>query len=266
VFDRYNRNINYLRISVTDRCNLRCTYCMPEEGIPLLRHEDILTFDEICDFTKYAVSCGVTKIRITGGEPLVRKGIITLVGMISEIEGIKDLSMTTNGVLLKQFAHELKSAGLQRINISLDTVDPERFKAITRTGNINDVFDGIKAAKEAGLFPVKINCVVKNSKEEEEARAVAQYCFDNKLEIRYITQMDLVKGHFSTVIGGSGGNCTLCNRLRLTANGKLKPCLFNNIEYDIRALGYERALNLAVESKPECGTKNETGAFYNIGG
>jgi cyclic pyranopterin phosphate synthase len=239
---------------------------MPEEGIHLLPHKDILTFDEIRDFTKTAVSNGVTKIRITGGEPLVRKGITTLIGMISEIEEIKDLSMTTNGVLLKQFAHELKSAGLQRINISLDTVDPEKFTAITRTGNINDVFEGIQAAKEAGLFPIKINCVIKSSKEEEEAKSVAQFCKDNDLEIRYITQMDLVKGHFSTVVGGAGGNCTLCNRLRLTADGKLKPCLFNNIEFDIRKLGFEKALNLAIESKPECGSTNETGAFYNIGG
>jgi cyclic pyranopterin phosphate synthase len=266
VLDRYNRNINYLRISVTDRCNLRCIYCMPEEGIPLLHHKDILTFDEILDFTKTAVAGGVTKVRITGGEPLVRKGITTLVGMISEIEEIKDLSMTTNGVLLKQFARELKAAGLQRINISLDTVDPEKFTAITRTGNIKDVFEGIKAARHAGLFPVKINCVIKNSNEEKEAIAVAQFCKENDLEIRYITQMDLVKGHFSTVVGGTGGNCTLCNRLRLTANGKLRPCLFNNIEYDIRELGFEKAFKLAIESKPECGSINETGTFYNIGG
>ncbi|MBK8881044.1 MAG: radical SAM protein [Bacteroidales bacterium] len=266
MLDRFNRNINYLRISVTDRCNLRCTYCMPEEGIQLLHHRDILTFDEICGFTKTAVAGGVNKVRITGGEPLVRKGITTLVGMIAEIKEIRDLSMTTNGVLLKHFATDLKKAGLQRINISLDTVDPLKFTAITRTGNIEDVFDGIHAARVAGLSPIKINCVIKQSKEEEEARSVAQFCKDNDLEIRYITQMDLVKGHFSTVVGGSGGNCTLCNRLRLTANGKLKPCLFSNIEYDIRELGFEKALKLAIESKPECGSTNETGAFYNIGG
>jgi cyclic pyranopterin phosphate synthase len=266
VYDRFNRNINYLRISVTDRCNLRCTYCMPESGIHLLHHREILTFDEIKDFTKIAVANGVTKVRITGGEPLVRKGITTLVGMISEIKGIMDLSMTTNGVLLKQFAGELSSAGLHRINISLDTIDPEKFSAITRTGNINDVFEGIKAAKKAGLYPVKINCVIKKSKEEEEARAVTRFCKDNDLEIRYITQMDLIKGHFSMVEGGTGGDCGLCNRVRLTANGKLKPCLFNNIEFDIRELGFEKALKHAVKLKPECGSKNETGAFYNIGG
>lgn len=266
MLDRYNRNINYLRISVTDRCNLRCTYCMPEEGIHLLHHRDILTFDEIRGFTEIAVARGVTKVRITGGEPLVRKGITTLVEMIAGIKEINDLSMTTNGVLLKQFAGELRSAGLQRINISLDTIDPEKFTALTRTGNINDVFEGIGAARSAGLFPIKINCVIRNSQDEEEAREVALFCKDNDLEIRYITQMDLVKGHFSEVVGGTGGNCTLCNRLRLTANGKLKPCLFNNLEFDIRELGYEQALTLAIGSKPECGSTNETGAFYNIGG
>jgi GTP 3',8-cyclase len=266
VYDRFNRNITYLRISVTDRCNLRCTYCMPEEGIQLLDHKDILTFDEIRDFTKTAVEGGVTKVRITGGEPLVRKGIITLVGMISAIKGINDLSMTTNGVLLRNFARDLKAAGLQRINISLDTIDPEKFRAITRTGNIDDVFEGINAARIAGLSPIKINCVIQHSREEEEARSVAHFCKTNNLEIRYITQMDLVKGHFSTVMGGTGGNCTLCNRLRLTANGKLKPCLFSNIEFDIRELGFEQALKLAIKSKPECGSTNETGAFYNIGG
>jgi GTP 3',8-cyclase len=266
VYDRYNRNINYLRISVTDRCNLRCTYCMPEDGISLLSHNDILTYDEIRDFTKIAVAGGVNKVRITGGEPLVRKGITTLVRMISEIEGIDDLSMTTNGVLLKQFSRELRRSGLQRINISLDTIDPGKFRAITRTGNLNDVFEGIRAAKEAGLSPIKINCVIRTTKEEEEARAVARYCEDNDLEIRYITQMDLVKGHFSVVDGGTGGNCSLCNRLRLTANGRLKPCLFNDIEFDIRELGFERALKNAVALKPACGSKNMTGAFYNIGG
>jgi cyclic pyranopterin phosphate synthase len=266
VLDRFNRSLNYLRISVTDRCNLRCRYCMPEEGIRLLRHDEILSFDEIADFTKHAVDFGITKVRITGGEPLVRRGIVTLVEMLSSINGIKDLSMTTNGVLLKEFASQLKVAGLQRINISLDTVDSEKFALITRTGSLQDVFQGIEAAQSAGLNPVKINCVIKESKEEEEARAVTEFCRQNKLEIRYIRQMDLVNGHFSKVDGGTGGDCANCNRLRLTSNGKLKPCLFNDIGFDIRELGYEKALSLAAENKPECGSRNNTGAFYNIGG
>lgn len=266
MLDRFNRHLNYLRISVTDRCNLRCTYCMPEEGIRLFSHKDILTYDEITGFTKVAVSHGVTKVRITGGEPLVRRGISDLVGMIAGIEGISDLSMTTNGTLLKLYAQELKRAGLQRVNISLDTVDPVKFASLTRTGKLEDVFEGIEAAMDAGLTPVKINCVIRQSKEEEDAKMVAEYCLKNNLEIRYIHQMDLVNGHFSIVEGGSGGDCLSCNRLRLTSNGKLKPCLFNDAEFDIRELGFEKAISLAVEMKPECGSRNINGKFYNIGG
>jgi cyclic pyranopterin phosphate synthase len=239
---------------------------MPEEGIHLLRHEDILSFDEIADFTKIAVNIGVTKVRITGGEPLVRKGIEILVEMIAGIKGINDLSMTTNGVLLKDFAGGLKKAGLHRVNISLDTVDPEKFTFITRGGNVYDVLEGIAAAEKEGLLPVKINCVIRETENEEDAKGVTDYCLQNSLEIRYIRQMDLVNGHFSAVVGGIGGDCDLCNRLRLTANGKLRPCLFNDIEFDIRELGYEEAMIKAVEMKPECGTNNQTGRFYNIGG
>ena len=266
MYDRFNREINYLRISVTDRCNLRCIYCMPEEGIHLLRHEDILSFDEITGFTKVAVKNGVTKVRITGGEPLVRKGITSLVEMIAGIDGINDLSMTTNGTLLKNFASGLRKAGLQRVNISLDTIDPVKFASVTRGGNVNDVFEGIKAAGDAGLLPVKINCVISESENETDAIEVTAFCEKNGLDIRYIRQMDLVKGHFSTVVGGTGGDCARCNRLRLTADGRLKPCLFSDIEFDIRAMGYEEAIKRAIELKPECGSNNLTGKFYNIGG
>ncbi len=239
---------------------------MPEEGIHLLRHEDILTFDEITDFTKTAVASGITKVRITGGEPLVRKGIVILVGMIAGIDGIKDLSMTTNGTLLDQFAAELHKAGLQRINISLDTIDPEKYADITRKGNLNDVFKGIEAAKKANLVPIKINCVIKESKSEKDAMEVAEFCKSNDLELRYIREMDLAKGTFSTVDGGSGGNCSVCNRLRLTSDGKLKPCLFNDFEFDIRKTGYENAIKMAVNMKPEQGLNNLKDGFYNIGG
>jgi cyclic pyranopterin phosphate synthase len=266
VYDKFDRRLNYLRISVTDRCNLRCRYCMPEEGIRLLRHEDILSYHEIADFTRAAVKKGINKVRITGGEPLVRKGIVTLISMLSEIDGIDDFSMTTNGTLLKQYARDLYAAGLQRVNISLDTTDRKKFSFITRSGNLDDVFAGIEAARGSGLLPIKINCVVNESGEEEDAKAVAEYCRENDLEIRYIRQMDLASGYFSVVDGGTGGNCLLCNRLRLTANGMLKPCLFNDIEFDIRQLGYEAALDLAAEYKPEFGSKNFSGKFYNIGG
>jgi GTP 3',8-cyclase len=266
VFDRFNRNIDYLRISVTDRCNLRCRYCMPEEGIKLLSHEDILTFDEITDFTKVAVGAGIKKVRITGGEPLVRKGIVSLVSMLASIKGIEDLSMTTNGALLKRFAKELFKAGLQRINISLDTLDPVKYEYITRGGNLKEVLSGIEAVKETGMIPVKINCVIREPVKNNDLLALESWCRSLDLEIRYITQMDLKHGSFSVVEGGSGGNCSVCNRLRLTANGKLIPCLFSDLEFDIRKSGYVEAITEALELKPECGSFNNKGNFYNIGG
>jgi GTP 3',8-cyclase len=266
MFDRYNRKINYLRVSVTDRCNLRCTYCMPEEGIKLMSHDEILRFDEIVEVVKVAVSLGIEKVRITGGEPLVRKGIVDLVAMISKIEGIKDLGMTTNGIFLGKFAHDLAMAGLQRVNISLDTVDPEKYKVITRLGDFTEVLTGIEAAQKAGLTPIKINCVIKESILEKNAQSVAAFCQEKGLEIRYIREMDLEKGSFWQVQGGDGGKCSSCNRLRLTSNGKIKPCLFSDLEYDVRKLGAQKALELATGNKPLSGSANKTTKFSNIGG
>lgn len=266
MYDRFDRKINYLRISVTDRCNLRCVYCMPEEGVELLDHKDILNFEEILEVAKSAVRKGVDKIRVTGGEPLVRKGIVDLVRMIGEIEGITDYSMTTNAILLDKYADDLAKAGLHRVNISLDTLDPEKYKKITRGGDIQKVFKGIQAAKKAGLLPIKINCVIKKDKNEPDAIEVAKYCEENGLHIRYITEMNLEKGEFSVVDGGSGGDCGSCNRIRLTANGSIKPCLFSDIAYSVRELGAERAMDLAIGNKPLSGDINLTGKFYNIGG
>ncbi len=266
MYDSFNRKINYLRISVTDRCNLRCQYCVPDGILPLLPRADLLTYEEIFSFTRYAVELGIEKVRITGGEPLVRRDIIKLVRMIASIPGIRDFGMTTNGILLDGMARELKKAGLHRVNISLDTMDPERFRELTRGGDINRVLRGIEAAREAGLTPIKINCVIKNSPDEKDARDVKKFCEENGLLIRYIRWMDLEKGDFSIVEGGEGGHCASCNRLRLTANGKLKPCLFSNLEYDIRLLGYEKALQLALGNKPRSGKQNTINKFSNIGG
>jgi cyclic pyranopterin phosphate synthase len=239
---------------------------MPEDGIKMLQHSEVLTFEEIVEVTRVAVRMGVDKVRITGGEPLVRKGIVELVGMIAAIPGIKDLSMTTNGTLLQRFAEDLIKAGLHRINVSLDTIDEGRYKLLTRGGSLSDALNGIKAAMEAGLTPIKINCVVRQSSEEPDAKQVAAYCKQHNLEVRFIHQMSLTEGHFSVVEGGSGGDCSSCNRLRLTANGKLMPCLFSEIEYDVRQLGAEKAIRMAIENKPSCGSMNLTGEFYSIGG
>jgi cyclic pyranopterin phosphate synthase len=245
---------------------MRCQYCTPEEDFKFLRHEDILTYEEIAEVAKVAVLLGVDKIRITGGEPLVRKRVVDLVSMLSKIEGIKDLAMTTNGTLLEKFAQPLANAGLNRVNISLDTIDPLKFKEITRIGDIDMVMRGIEASKKAKLDPIKINCVVKNSSNEPEAQNVKKFCIENDLEVRFIHEMNLEKGGFSVVEGGTGGNCGKCNRIRLTANGMLKPCLFDDIEYNVRELGIENAIKMAVENKPDEGTLNHHNKFINIGG
>ncbi|MDP1623885.1 MAG: radical SAM protein [Bacteroidales bacterium] len=266
MYDHYKRQINYLRVSVTDRCNLRCTYCMPAEGIRLLEHKDILSFEEIVEVIREAVSLGVAKVRITGGEPLVRKGILSLIEKITAIQGIRDFGLTTNGILLPEFAAGLAKAGLHRINISLDTLDPEKFRTITRGGDIRKVFKGIEAAKKAGLTPVKINCVVRNSSDEPDATAVREYCRENGLEARFIHEMSLSDGRFTIVENGHGGDCKNCNRLRLTASGMIRPCLFDDIQFSARELGIRTALEMAVGRKPERGGVNVTGEFHNIGG
>jgi GTP 3',8-cyclase len=266
MYDKFRREINYLRISVTDRCNLRCVYCMPPEGITQLRHEDILSFDEIVDVTRTAVSMGIHKVRLTGGEPLVRKGIVDLVQMIGKIEGIRDFAMTTNGTLLSTFAADLARAGLHRINISLDTLDPEKYKKITRFGNIEDVFKGIETARKAGLTPIKINCVIRQSSEEPDALAVRTFCEKNDCQVRFIKEMNLETGSFSIVEGGEGGDCRRCNRLRLTSDGQILPCLFSDLGFSVRELGAEQALRLAIADKPATGTINRLKQFSNIGG
>jgi cyclic pyranopterin phosphate synthase len=238
---------------------------MPPDGIQLMKHEDILSFEEIEAFTRLAVSKGISKVRLTGGEPLVRKNIVGLVQQLAAIEGLDDLALTTNGVLLSKFAADLKNAGLKRVNISLDTVNADRYFQLTRTGNINAVFEGIEAAREAGFSPIKINCVLLGEPDKEITR-LKKFCVDNELELRFIHQMNLQNGEFSKVEGGEGGNCARCNRVRLLANGDVKPCLFSDLSYNIRQLGHELALELAIGNKPHSGTYNKSGAFYNIGG
>ena len=266
MYDRFNRPITYLRISVTDRCNLRCTYCMPAEGVKMIGHSDILSYEEIIAVVQEAVQMGVTKVRITGGEPLVRKGIVSLVERIAKIEGIQDFGLTTNGILLSDFAEPLAGAGLHRINISLDTLNFEKYALITRGGDLQIVLDGIQAAKKAGLTPIKINCVVRQSSNEPEASEVKAFCHKEGLEVRFIHEMSLKDGYFTIVENGHGGDCKHCNRLRLTANGMIRPCLFSDLQYNIRELGIRNALEMAVGMKPEKGSVNDTGKFYNIGG
>ncbi|MCX7988958.1 MAG: GTP 3',8-cyclase MoaA [Thermodesulfovibrio sp.] len=280
--DNFNRNIDYLRISIIDRCNLRCIYCMPEEGISnLLPHHEILSYEEILKIVEIGVDLGITKIRITGGEPLLRKGIVSFIERLAKIEGIQDIGMTTNGVLLKKFAKDLYKAGLKRVNVSLDSLNQDKFRTITRVGSIGEVLDGIEEANKVGLKPVKVNVVVMKGINDDEIEKFALWSKEVEYQIRFIEFMpigqnawkkelfmpkDEIKEKIENKIGklipfqmkksgpaeyfmleGAKGIvgfispitthiCVRCNRLRLTAEGKLRPCLFSDRELDLKRI------------------------------
>jgi cyclic pyranopterin phosphate synthase len=239
---------------------------MPAEGLPLKKHKDILSFDEIADVVKAGVKLGIRKLRITGGEPLVRKDLPKLISMLSSIPEIEDIGMTTNGVLLPRYAKDLKAAGLKRVNISLDTINPEKFKKITRIGELKDVLLGIDAAIDAELLPVKINFVRIPDENKHDENEVREFCKKKGLKLRFIRQMDLRTGEFYAVDGGAGGICKICNRLRLTADGFIVPCLHSGLRYNTRKLGIEEAYKQALNNKPEKGLGTESHDFSNIGG
>jgi cyclic pyranopterin phosphate synthase len=266
MYDSFKRKINYLRISVTDRCNLACTYCMPEQLKAVPFGNEILGFEQIAHIVKTLAPAGISKIRLTGGEPLVRKGVDELVGMLSAIEGIREITMTTNGQLLGRMAGKLAKAGLDRVNISLDTMDPQRYRAITRGGEIHRVKNGIDAALDAGLQPVKINCVITPDTTPGEIEELEEFCLSKNLQLRFIRQMNLGAGKFWKVEGGEGGLCRVCNRLRLTADGRFIPCLFNDKEFSIKEYGIMEAFTRAIQQKPERGRVNSRNTFYGIGG
>ena len=239
---------------------------MPQEGVTLVRHENVLSFEEIFDVTSTAVDMGIDKVRVTGGEPLVRRGIVKLVSMLAGIGGIKDLAMTTNAVLLQDYARPLAHAGLDRVNISLDALDAGQYRQISRGGDISAVLAGIEAARSAGLEPIKLNCVVSRSSQEHNARDVARFAKDNNLEVRFIRRMDIAAGRFWVVQGGTGGQCTCCNRLRLSSEGMVRPCLFSDLGFSVRELGAREAIEQAVNAKPQSGKTSRSNTFYNIGG
>jgi len=189
LFDTFRRKINYLRISITDRCNLRCTYCMPEEGIPLIHHRDILTYEELLRIIRIFAEEGISKVRLTGGEPLVRKGVVDFISRISQIKEIQDLSLTTNGILLKEYAQDLKEAGLKRVNISLDSLSKEKFYQITRRDDFDRVWAGIEEAIRVNLSPIKINMVAIQGLNDDEIEAFARLTYRLPLTVRYIEYM-----------------------------------------------------------------------------
>ncbi|UCH80080.1 MAG: GTP 3',8-cyclase MoaA [Nitrospiraceae bacterium] len=276
--DKYDRRIDYLRISITDKCNLKCIYCSPEKALKHFNTNEILTDEEIIRFLRVAHGHGLSKVRITGGEPLLRKNITGLITTIRKT-GIRDLSLTTNGLMLGSLARKLKDAGLKRVNISLDTLDADRYEGITRGGNIALVWKAIKASESAGLTPVKINVVPIRGLNDDEIESFASLTYDNNFHIRFIEFMPAVgdgmwasdkyvksdqvlkkisalgklepfkfrgngpsrnfrlkgaKGVIGIISPLSDHFCKHCNRLRLTANGRLRPCLFSKETIDIK--------------------------------
>lgn len=268
MLDRFNRQIDYLRISVTDRCNHRCVYCMPEDGIQLKKHEDILSYEQIELFVKEAVKLGLTKVRLTGGEPLMRRGIENLVGKLSRIKGLRELCMTTNGTFLSGMAEELKKRGLDRVNISMDSLDPEKYREITRGGDLKAVLKGVDAAIEAGLTPVKINMVIFVDTTGDEVEKMQQFCKEKRVSLQKIMQFSLYdRRDLSTRFHAERPpKCRDCNRLRLTSDGFLKPCLFSEDEVKVDFDDIRHSIQDAVAIKPESGSSCRNRSMCAIGG
>jgi cyclic pyranopterin phosphate synthase len=265
MYDSYNRRITYLRISVTDKCNLRCRYCMPEEGVPIRRHQDFLSFEQITAVVQAAVRLGVTKVRLTGGEPLVKRGIVELAGMISGVEGLQILAMSTNGILLPRFAGPLKAAGLDSLNISLDTLDPGRYRAITRVGEIRHVLCGIDAAVAEG-FPVKINMVVLEDTSKSDIEQMRRFCSGKGVKLQLINHYDLRAEKSDDYHYDRPPRCQECNRIRLLADGTLKPCLHSDLEIPVDFNDIEASLLETVARKPARGMACTVRSMTEIGG
>ena len=265
MFDRFDREITYLRISVTDKCNLRCLYCMPPEGVPPRRHEDLLSLEQLAEAARAAVALGVRKVRLTGGEPLVRRGIVDLVRMIAAIEGIEHLGLTTNGTLLAPRVRELIAAGLDSVNVSLDTLDPARYAEITRGGAIGDALAGIHAARAAGL-PLKINMVVLDEESMRETEIMRAFCGEIGARLQLINHFDLTRKKGDSYAFDRPPSCGGCNRIRLLADGTLKPCLHSDEEIRLDPARIRESLQEAILAKPRRGGACTNRSMRQIGG
>lgn len=310
--DRCARDITYLRLSVTDLCSLRCRYCMPADGVPKRDHRDVCSVEELVEITRAAVDCGVRKVRLTGGEPLVRRGILDIGRGISAIEGVEELCLTTNGVALPQLAGPLKEAGVDRLNVSLDTLRPDRFAYMTRVGRLEDVFRGLEAAAAAGFTGTKLNVVLMKDFNGDEIPDFVNLARRYPLEVRFIELMPIGEGQNARFLPAqavldacpdlrpaensgvarryrppdgpglvgliepmSHRFCGDCDRIRVTADGKLKPCLHSDQELPLRGLHGEalrRAVAAGIAAKPERHHMSETGRseagrnMHQIGG
>ena len=294
MLDQFGREINYLRISVTDLCNLRCRYCMPADGVCKKSHREMLTEDEIITAVEAAASLGIRKLRITGGEPLVKKNILSICRRAAQVEGIREVCLTTNGILLPQLAKPLREAGVSRLNLSLDTLDPEKYAHITRIGKLEDFMAGLNAALEAGFDKIKVNAVLIGGFNDNEIVPLAELTKQYPVDVRFIELMPMsdsgdfdetafipctkvleclpeavpaehdggvarlyrlpgAKGNVGLISPVSAHFCGSCNRIRLTADGKLKPCLHAPDEYSLKGLdfdGMKRVLEEAIRNKP----------------
>ncbi len=266
--DSFGRQITYLRISVTDRCNYRCTYCMPSAGVSPKTHQQILRYEQITQIVKEAALLGVHKVRLTGGEPLVRKGIADLVKSLAAVSGVEELVMTTNGSLLTPaLARQLKVSGLGRVNISLDTLDPEEFSVLTRGGRIQDVLNGIEAAREAGLTPVKINTVVFNNTPPETLWKIQEYCRIHNLEMQTISKFTISSyGSDNNINTDRPQPCNACSRLRLTSDGYILPCLCSDKQIKVNFEDIAGSILAAVKTKPQKGESCTRRQMPEIGG
>lgn len=265
MLDRFNREINYLRISVTDKCNLACQYCMPDGVSSFKPYHEILRYEEVYAIVKEAVELGIDKVRLTGGEPLLRKNLAELVAQLSSISKLKCLALTTNGTLLVGQAKELKAAGLQKINISLDTLDAEKYKIITGSGVIDQVLAGIEVAISED-FIVKINMVVLSSTTQDEIAAMRKFCAQREISLQLISGFDLSQNKMLVSDYDRPQACTSCNRLRLLADGTLKPCLHSDLEYKIDMQNIRSSLMQAILAKPKDGGVCKLRSMVQIGG
>lgn len=294
--DTFGRGITYLRLSVTDRCNLRCRYCMPADGICKKMHEEMLSEEEMIQAVEAAADLGITKVRITGGEPLVKKNILSICRRVAKVPGISEVCMTTNGILLPELAMPLKEAGVKRINISLDTLDSRKYTELTRGGSLEAVMQGMEAALSAGFEKVKINTVLMGGFNDDEIESLAELTMKYSVDVRFIELMPMydsgdfgpeafipysavleklpkltavpcndgvaklyrlpdAKGNVGLISPINAHFCAQCNRLRLTADGKLKPCLHSSTEYSIKGMEYSEMveqMKAAILSKPQC--------------
>lgn len=295
MIDQFGRNITYLRLSVTELCNLRCRYCMPAEGVCKKSHADMLTEDEMILAVEAAASLGITKLRITGGEPLVKKNILSICRRAAAVPGIKEVCLTTNGILLPQLAKPLREAGVCRLNLSLDTLEPEKYAYITRNGRIEDFWRGFHAALDAGFDKIKLNAVLVGGFNDDEIVPLAEMTKQYPVDMRFIEMMPMcdsarfgpdayipftrvlealpeaqpvpkdggvaklyrlpgAKGNIGLISPVSAHFCGDCNRIRLTADGKVKPCLHSNAEYPLKGLdseGMRVQLEKAIWGKPK---------------